>query len=231
MNYMWDTLILAKRKNIDIDNIFFKLAKVYSPYLELAMKYINFSLDESTTELEVNPFYRFGYIFNRMFMPDDEESMELREELLNCMLHFIYNIDIYTGMNTHEFMRMFIRKDIENGYFGEEMKKFWKLFSLTEQESITTQMIDMYKTGSGAEILRKAVLSVFPNGYVYFNRVLNDEILIFAGIREKDIYKHKMSFILKMFMPLDFKYRIYWSQHFGIIGSKELMKEDSIVLY
>ncbi|MBD5135745.1 MAG: hypothetical protein HDT39_07270 [Lachnospiraceae bacterium] len=231
MNYMWDTLILAKRKNIDIENIYFRLAEIYSPYLELAMKYINFSIDENTTELDVNPFYRFGYIFNRMFMPDDDESQELREELLNCMLHFIYNIDIYTGMNTHEFMRMFIRSDIENGYFGEEMKESWSLFSLTEQEVVTTQMIDMYKTGSGAEVLRKAILGVFNNGYVYFNKILKDEILIFAGIREKDIYRRKMEFLIEMFMPLDFKYRIYWSKHFGIIGSEELMKEDAIVLY
>lgn len=231
MNYIWDTLILARRKNIDISNIIFKLAKSYSPYLELAMPYINFELEEDNAELEINPFYRFHAIFTRMFQPDDEELEELRQELLNCMLHFIYNIDIYSGMNRHEFMRMFIRRDIEQGYFGEELQQEWKLFSRSEQETIATQMIDMYQTGSGVESVRKAILGVFHDGYIYFNKTLKNELLIFAGIREKEIYKKKMDFLLQMFLPLDFTYRIYWARHFGIIGREEVMKADSIVLY
>ncbi len=231
MNYIWDTLILAKRKNIDISNINFKLAKVYSPYLEMAMSYINYELEENTTELEINPFYRFHAIFNRLFQPDDEEYMELREELLNCMLHFIYKIDIYSGMNKHEFMRIFIRKDIEQGYFGKHMQEGWELFSQSEQETITTQMIDMYQTGSGVESARKAILGVFHDGYIYFNKTLKNELLIFAGIREREKYKRKMEFLLEMFLPLDFTYRIYWARHFGIIGREEIMKADTVVLY
>lgn len=231
MNYIWDTLILAKRKKIDISNINFKLAKVYSPYLEMAMSYINYELEENTTELEINPFYRFHAIFNRLFQPDDEEYMELREELLNCMLHFIYEIDIYSGMNKHEFMRIFIRRDIEQGYFGKHLQEGWELFSQSEQETITTQMIDMYQTGSGVESVRKAILGIFHDGYIYFNKTLKNELLIFAGIREREKYKRKMEFLLEMFLPLDFTYRIYWARHFGIIGREEIMKADTVVLY
>lgn len=231
MNYIWDTLILARRKKIDVDTIYFKLAEVYSPYLEIAMSYINYEIKENTTELEVNPFYRFHDMFSRLFMPDNEDYKELREELLNCMLHYINNIDIYSGMNQHEFMRVFIRRDIENGYFGEHMQKEWNLFSQTEQETIMTQMIDMYQTGSGVEIARKAILGVFHDGYIYFNKTLKNELLVFAGIQEKEVYKRKMEFLLEMFMPLDFTYRIYWARHFGIIGREEIMKTDSIVLY
>ena len=231
MNYIWDALIMAKRKNIDIKELTFRLADVYSPYLELAMSYINFEITDKTKELEVNPFYRLGFIFNRMFAPDNEENLELKEELLNCMLHYINNIDIYTGMNKNEFMRMYIKKDIVNGYFGENIKEKWSLFSLDEQETITTQMINMYQTGSSVEVVRKAILGIFPDGYVYFNKVKKNELLIFLGIVEADIYKSKIDFLTELFMPIDFEYKIYWSRHFGIIGNDELMKEDSIVLY
>ncbi|MBQ3544185.1 MAG: hypothetical protein IJA34_04270 [Lachnospiraceae bacterium] len=231
MNYIWDALIMAKRKNIDIKELNFRLADIYSPYLELAMSYINFEITDNTKEIEVNPFYRLGSIFNRMFEPDNTEYTEFREELLNCMLHYINNIDIYSGMNKNEFMRMYIKRDIESGYFGEKLKEKWSVFSLDEQETITTQMINMYQTGSSVEVVRKAILGVFHDGYVYFNTVKKNELLIFLGIVELDIYKAKIDFIIELFMPIDFEYKIYWSRHFGIIGNDELMKEDSIVLY
>lgn len=229
MNYIWDTVIKAKRKNIDTSQLSFLPADIYSPYMELAMNTINFELGEET-EIEVNPFYRFGYIFNRMFQPE-MDNYELRKELLNCMLHYINNIDIYTGMNVHEYMRLYITRDIENGYFGIDAKEKWKLFNLDEQEIILTQLIDMYRTGSSVEIARKAVLGIFPDGYIYFNKVLKNEILIFAGKKERPVYAEKMKLLLDLFMPIDFCYEIYWSKHFGIIGNDELMREGSIVLY
>lgn len=231
MNYIWDALIMAKRKNIDINDLTFRLADIYSPYLELAMSCINYEIDEETEEIEVNPFYRLGFIFNKLFAPDNNENTELREELLNCMLHYINNIDIYTGMNKNEFMRLYIKRDIENGYFGSEIRDKWKYLNLDQQDTITNQMINMYQTGSSVEIIRKAVLGVFQDGYVYFNKVKKNELLIFAGISELDRNKEKMELITDLFMPVDFEYKIYWSRHFGIIGNDKLMKEDSIVLY
>lgn len=231
MNYIWDALIMAKRKNIDINELTFRLADIYSPYLELAMSCINYEIDEETKEIEVNPFYRLGFIFNKLFAPDNNENIEFREELLNCMLHYINNIDIYTGMNKNEFMRLYIKRDIENGYFGTEIRDKWKFFNLDEQDTITNQLINMYQTGSSVEIIRKAVLGVFQDGYVYFNKVKKNELLIFTGISELDRNKEKMELITDLFMPVDFEYKIYWSRHFGIIGNDKLMKEDSIVLY
>ena len=231
MNYIWDAIIKAKRRNIDTSQLNFCLADIYSPYMELAMSYINYEIAEESTDIEVNPFYRFGFIFNRLFQPDIVENTEFRKELLNCMLHYINNVDIYTGMNKHEFMRMYIKRDIENGCFGESVKDKWCLFKLEEQETITTQLINMYQTGASIEVLRKAVLGVFHDGYVYFNTVLKNEVLIFAGIKELNIYKDKMNMLIELFMPIDFKYKIYWSRHFGIIGNDELMKEGSVVLY
>jgi len=221
---------MARRKKIDTTELTFLLADIYSPYMELAMNSINYVITEDTKELEVNPFYRFESIFNKLFEPE-ADNMELRKELLNCMLHYLNNIDIYAGMNRHEFMRLFIRRDIENGYFGETMKKRWKLFHQEEQETITTQMIDMYQTGSSVEIARKAILGVFHNGYLYFNKVQTDEIIIFVGVKEKEIYREKLQFLLELFMPVDFNYRVFWSKHFGIIGCDELMRGDSIALY
>ena len=231
MNYVWDAIIKAKRKKINIDDIVYKLPEVYSPYLEIAMNYINYEINEECTELEVNPFYRFNSIFKSMYKPGDEEYIEVKQELLNCIFHYISKIDIYTGMNSHEFMRMYIRRDIENGYYGVDLQENWKNFELDEQETIVTQLINMYKTGSSIEIARKAILGVFHDGYIYYNKVLKDEILIFAGIKELDKYKKKMDILINLFMPIDFNYKIYWSKHFGIIGNDELMVEDSVVLY
>lgn len=231
MNYVWDTLILAKRKNIDIKDIIFRLAEIYSPYLELAMSCLNFELSDEDKELEVNPYYRFGWIFEKMFLPDNLDYRELREELLNCMLHYIYRIDIYSGMNAHEFKKVFIRKDIESGYFGDTNKDRWNYFKADEKDSVLNQMIDLYETGSSIEVLRKAVLAVFFDGFVYYNKVNKNEVLIFAGIRRREEYEKKMQFIIDIFLPLDFNYRVYWAKHFGIIGREEVMHADSIVLY
>ena len=231
MNYIWDAIIKARRKQINTEDIVYKLPEVYSPYLEMAMNYINYEIDEECTELEVNPFYRFNSIFKSMYKPDDEEYTEVKQELLNSILHYISRIDIYTGMNKHEFMRMFIQRDIANGYYGVKLQENWHIFDAEEQDTIITQLINMYMTGSSVEITRKAILGVFHDGYIYYNRVMKNEILIFAGIKELDKYINKMNILIELFMPIDFKYKIYWSKHFGIIGNDELMVEDAVVLY
>ena len=62
MNYIWDTIIKAKRLGIEKERLKFQLAKEYSPYMEMAFFALNeiFANEAEDGEIliEVNPYGR-----------------------------------------------------------------------------------------------------------------------------------------------------------------------------
>lgn len=232
MNYLWDTIIKAKNAGVDVNEITYRVAKEYSAYMEMSFVDMNIIMNKDMErEVEINPYYRFYDIFKNMFDIENMEDVQVREELFDWMMHLIGSVDIKHGMNRQEFFRRFVQSDIEQGFFGEAAKESFTYFSQFEKEYITNQIVNLYKLDSPISILRKVVNYVFKYSYVYVNNIDKPEILIYAGIKKLEQYIQKMNFILDVFLPLGYEYRVYWDKHFGIIGKTATMRVDSIVLY
>lgn len=232
MNYLWDTIIKAKQAGVDINEITYQVAKEYSAYMEMSFQDMNILMNpEMDKTVEINPYYRFYSIFKEMFDPDNIEDMAVRNELFDWMIHLIGSIDVNLGMNKQEFFRRFVEADIERGAFGTSVKESFAYFKPLEKEYITNQIVNLYRQNVPINILRKVVNFVFKYSYVYVNNMDKPEILIYAGVKKLEQYIEKMNFILEVFLPLGYEYRIYWDKHFGIIGKTATMRVDSIVLY
>lgn len=232
MNYLWDTIIKAKQAGVNLDEITYRAAKEYSAYMEMSFQDMNVLMNPDMDKtVEINPYYRFFDIFKNMFDLDNMEDVEVRNELFDWMIHLIGSIDISLGMNKQEFYRRFIQDDIERGSFGDEAKDSFSYFTQKEKEYVTRQMAELYQLNAPIHLLRKIIHFVFRYSYVYVNNLDKPEILIYAGVKKLEQYIQKMNFILEMFLPLGYEYRIYWDKHFGIIGRAATMKVDSIVLY
>lgn len=235
MNYIWDTVIKAGEMGLHEDRMHFIRASEYSPYMEMSFVSINELLknedDTGSIPIEINPYYRFHEIFKDMYSFEYDEDKKIKDELFDWLIHLLIKIDLNHGLNLREFLKCFMENEILTGSFGIDMMKSWRAFDKKEAEFICNKMVELYHLGDPISTLKEVIHYVFEDSYVYTNHRDKTEVLIYAGKRKKEIYETKMEFITKMFLPLEYSSRIYWSNHFGIIGVPETMHIDKIALY
>lgn len=229
VNYIWDLLIKAENEGLHKQHIQFFPATSYSPYMELSYEMVNAeTIDEV---VEVNPYYRYYEIFKELFPPDSDGEEALKHPLFDLILHFLAEIDLMQGMNKREFYIQFILKDIEAGVFGKSVQKKIKGLTKTEQVQVAMNILCLYETGDELHLLKDTMRKLFKNCVIYFKSGAIDELLIYIGEAKCEILQSKVELIQEVFLPIRFQTKIYWREHFGIIGEEETMRLDQIALY
>ena len=107
MNYIWEALLKADKENLDRRNIKFKKAEVCSPYMEMSLEDINLNLLPEGHSIEVNVYYRFYEIFKNLCDINFKENTELRETILDIILHYLGELDLKEGICKEEFQKNF----------------------------------------------------------------------------------------------------------------------------
>ncbi|MCT4509789.1 MAG: hypothetical protein N4A48_13735, partial [Tepidibacter sp.] len=209
MNYIWDILIKADKQNIKRENIKFKCAKTYSPYMEVAFEDLNKSEIDESLIVEINPYYRFFTIFKDIFDVNFNESIEFREVLFDILIHFLGNIDLRQGFSKEEYYKKYIIK---------EMLQDIKAFNDKEKEILASSLINLYTTGVSLEIFKSIINKIFKKSIVYINQDNKKEILIYIGQKRTQELENKMDVLIDLFLHIDFKVFLYWQYHFGILG-------------
>ncbi len=228
MNYVWELIIRAKHQQVDISELTFMLSKNFSPYLELSNEFLNKKLVEQ--EIEVNPYYRFFAIFKQLFSANYYKYDELRNVFFDLLLHFLAQIDIYQGMDKVEFYKKFIRKDIKNNALGDVVKDCFEYFSLAEINILLENIYKFYNLGNHIFFLEDTVKKIFGRAILYLKQY-NNEVIIYINQYQTSRNKAKLEIIKEIFLALEFKMKVYWKDHFGIIGVKETMKINKIAIY
>ncbi|MEJ8553240.1 hypothetical protein [Tepidibacter sp. Z1-5] len=231
MNYIWDILVKADQQNIKKENITFKCAKTYSPYMEVAFEDLNKSEIDESLIVEINPYYRFFPIFKDIFDVNFEESIELREVLFDILIHFLGNIDLKQGLSKEEYYKKYIMKDILENMFSEKIKKNIQIFNDKEREIVISSLIKLYTTGVSLEIFKSIVNKIFKKSTTYINQDNKKEILIYIGQKRTQELENKIDMLVDLFLHIDFKVFLYWQYHFGILGVEDTMKIENMVLY
>lgn len=231
MNYIWDMLIHFKDAGIKKESITFLPAQVYSPYMELAFECLNTIILREEYSIEVNPYYRYHRIFKNMFLPDNEEAITLRKVLFDLLLHHLADLDRYMGMNRQEFHLSFLEQDIVNNGFGLEISREWQYFTRKEKRTILNKIVSLYVVGESLLLFNQIIRLIFENSYIYLNRQQKEEVLIWIGEGKTIESEQKLNLILDVFLPIYYEIRIYWENHFGIIGADNTMHIDQIVMY
>ena len=229
MNYIWDFLISAEEKGFSKKDIQFMLAKTFSPYMELSPPLLN--TQDVVQHMEINPYYRFDEIFKDLFHPDNLTDLELREYLLDIVLHFLADIDRMQGMNKREYYVRFILKEMEMNVFGERVRD--NLYALTkkEQEIVVLNLLRLYQTGDAIYLLKDTLKKLFKHCVFYVRSEEHDELLLYIAQKKTERNASKVQLIQELFLPVSFHMEVYWEYHFGIIGTEETMKLDQIALY
>lgn len=231
MNYLWDFIIRSEQAGIDIDRITFKLASIYSPYMELSFENLNKITEEEQYEVEINPYYRHQSIYEELFLVDNVEDQDIIRALFDIIEHHLSDIERYMGMSIKEFQMIFLKQDICNGCFGVEYAEFFREFTSAEQNIIATRLLIVNETGVNIQNYTELIRLLYKNGYVYHNVRKKGELLVYLGVKKSSVEVRKITFINDLFLPLFYNCRIFYGNHFGIIDRKETMKIGKIQLY
>ncbi len=229
MNYIWDLLIKAEDEGLSKKDIYFHLAEVYSPYMELSPQLLN--AQDIEQHVEVNPYYRYYEIFNNLFHPDNTTNIEFRDYLFDIALHFLAEIDRMQGMNKREFFIRFILKEIEANVFGNLVRDNIHAFTKKEQEIVVLNMLRLYQTGEEIYLLKDTLKRLFKHCIIYVKSEEQDELLLYIPQKQTEQNQRKVQLVQEIFLPIGFHIEVYWQYHFGIMGAEETMKLDRIVLY
>lgn len=231
LTYIWELLLGLEQQEKKIDSITFQVAKEYSPYMELSFEDINRVTVEEGETVEINPYYRYHEIFKNLFLKDNKQQEQMRAILFDILIHNLYEIDKYMGMNRKEFYREFVEENIKSGQLGQKISQLWKEIEKKEQIQIAMALLKLYQLGHSISLLKEITKKIFPNCYLYHHSYEANEILLYIGIKKDRKQNIKVELLEMLFLPLEYKMKVYWKHHFGIIDIEETMYLDQMELY
>ncbi|MFV0441188.1 MAG: hypothetical protein ACK5LV_07860 [Lachnospirales bacterium] len=137
--------------------------------------------------------------------------MILKEVLSDHVYHHLLDIDMFQGMNRREFYITFVIKNIEQRYFGEELRENTSIFNNNEKRYLSNGILSMYETTECIFILKKVTKEIFTKAYIFSNTDNKDEVVFFLRVKETEtkscIYVILPAYAQAVYnSPADFKY-------------------------
>lgn len=229
MNYIWEALLAAKRNGIEERKLKFSAAKEPSPYVEVSFAELNTTVLEDP-EIQVNPLYRFSRIFSELLAPDVREYSEARALFLDVFLHYIARTDLLSGMHRKEYYCLFLRRELEEGVYGEKAAEAFSLFDAGQQRRIVSSLTGLYQSAYYKEIFRELVTGLYENAIVYEERDRAEVLYLYVGRKESEAERKKIRFLVDTFLQVHTEVKIFYDRHFGILDQEETMITDRILL-
>lgn len=230
MSYIWKSLLKAEKSGISKNKIEFVYADVFSPYMEVSFEDLNAKSLPEDNKIEVNIFYRFYEIFKELVNINYKEDKELREVLLDIILHFLGELDLKSGMCKKELYKMFILDDIKKGVFGESLKDDINSFNIEELNLFLDGILTLYSTGTSLYLFRKILKGIFKNSIIYSSNENPKKIYIYLDEKRDSLKASKVQAIINTFLPISNKTYIFWDKHFGIVGVDSTMIMDKMIM-
>lgn len=231
MNYTWDYLIKSLRKGVEPTAINLYKAEDCSPYMELSFHDINFS--DVDYDTEVNVYYRDTYtaIFKHLFDPELRDGEEIRRQLTDVLLHLLFETDRYQGMSRREYYIRFLIQEMKDGVCGEDVAKKIGSFSFMEQIVVANGLLSLYRTGENMVVLRRVLQGVFKDSFLFANTRERNELYFYLRTKETPENLDKVECIAALFMPLRFRYKVYWERIFAVQEMDVFMKQGDFLQF
>ena len=230
MNYLWEILLQAKAQGIEREDICFRQARSYSPYIELSEEFLNITKLEEPCLVEINPNYRFQQVFQELCHPDVRDYPALRAGLFQLLLHQIGENDIRAGMTREEYYKKILGRAFVDGDYGAENKEVYLLFQGNEREILLEGLLTLYREGDSIDLFRRVMMALIPRCIVYASNDDPYEILVYVGARQREELEKKVNFVIGQFLNIRYQPELYYEYHFGIIGMEETMQVGEIAI-
>lgn len=229
MQYIWEAVLAAEKNGIKEKDLQYREAETKSPYMEVSFTDLNTKLVEQNL-IEVNPFYRFSAIFERILDINLTEYKKTREIFTDAVFHYLALTDLRTGISKKDYYIRFLAQELECGQFGEKAKAAFGLFSPAEKKYTALCLMDLAETGSHPEVFRRLFRKIYKNSVIYTSADCANELFIYVGNKETQEEKQKVEFLTDTFLPVGTRTEIFYLEHFGILDVRETMVMDQILL-
>ncbi len=210
MKYIW--------QNYSAENDFYIDEKPNSPYLEVCQSY--------SKKIAVNPIPRLCEIFSPLF----EDNSPKNETLENCLLHYLAQLDLKSGIHLTSIFERRLDAEICENVFGEKARRIYLSLSQNERRIILIYL----QRHEAAQGLRNfffdAVLQFFPMAKFYFHE-WEQKFLFCVPARRTEHNENLMELLRFFLLDMGVAYEIFWGSHFGIIDDAETMQIDDFVMY
>lgn len=227
MNYIWDILIRAKELGREETDLFFAQAKDCSPWYEQSFSCLNET--EPGGIIEVNTLYRFASIFQSL-LHETPRSI-LSAYLLDASLHLLANRELLSGIRADDFYVQKLLQEFLRGNFGEKAARVCGTLSRERRRKLAFLLLAQYRTGSSLPVFRKAVTAFFPDALLYQVKDTPQTLLLYLGQRKSEALEMQVRLIADLFLPIQYHLRIFWHDHFGVLGIDATMRLEQIELY
>ena len=233
--YQYSWIYLTFANNAEKENRRFVKSNIISPYMEINTAIINdYILKKSDNHeiLEVNPFVRYSKIYDKLFKIGEEENVEnFKESLFNLTFHFLTNLDLYEGLTKKDIFCKRIVEEIEQGIFGNTIKKNMRVITKNDQLIIAELIYNNYENKSTIESFKDSIFDMFSDSIVYDNLFSSEQIIVYINAPKTSINKAKFKIIVKLFLPLGLKSKVFWRYHFGIVDNPETLKIGEVAIF
>ena len=249
MNYIWYPFIEAIQHGYDTEKIHYRVRdrkffanvgnekvgyNAGAHYVSPLLEYIPLVLydpdktikqEEKFARVDVNPFHRFGFIFNHILRPERNDPNDLI--VCDIITHMLAHMDRVCGMSKHDFRLLLIEEELRAGYYGDADDAI-NLFSVAEQRALSEALLMLYKTANSLRCLDVLFSTVMTDFDI---RIRDNEEIIFYnpyGFTKRE--DKKLQFIIKLFLPIGFTYVIHWRYTYGTVEHDESMMLEKFVL-
>ncbi len=228
MNYIWDIVIQAKEDGYKKSDLFWEQGKDISPYYEQSFSELN-QQHITDSKIEINALSRFQELFGTYLHDDFLDNPEFKEYFYDLVIHFLCEIDLIKGISKESIYLIELENDILRGIYGIDMSENYK--SISKTSNLLPLIIKQIRIGSSISLFREALKRVYSNSFVYQTGDKPEQILVYLGIEKTEKELQKYNFIEIMFLPLEYKSKIFWKYHFGILGVTPTLKLGEIELF
>ncbi len=231
MNYIWEIVLRARENYVDEKELFFKQAFEFSPYYEQSFLEIDRSYIEDGEEIEVNALYRFDKIFNKLLAPKDEDNEELKNYMFDIAIHFLVNVDLYSGLSRQDIYLLKIKQSIQEGEYGIDIANIFRKLEKKEKDIVVIYLLKQLRLGSSLGLIREMLKNIYKDMLLYQMKTDEKLVLLYLGIKKNEYENKKVNILIDLFLPVEYRVRIFWEYHFGVIDIDETMLLDNVELF
>ncbi len=211
MSYLW--------KNYAVYNQFRVDDRPMSPYLEVDRA--------DGRRLSVNVMLRFHDIFEPLF--EVEDHSEKYAALENCLLHYLAQLDLESGLHVVSFAEHALDEELQRGAYGSQAKELYEALSAPERR-ILLIYLQRHDAAQGRRcFFFDAVSEFFPCTESWFNE-FEGKFLFHIPAPESEHNRRLIELLSILLLDLEIEFEIFWSSRIGIIGD-ETMRLDEFVNY
>lgn len=215
MKRLWQAAMEAVDSGIRKNDIFFDITETSSPYVEATVKNVYSPYGPREGLIAVNPYYSYENIFRYVIQPG--KVPEVTRFLCDLILHHLWEVDAFSGMDLEAFYIRFMEEDILSGAFGSEVSL--EDFTAKEIRLAAFYYLRLCRTGNYESCFCHILRSFYKHAWV--NAREDGSIVVIMNTESSPENERRVKSIQNLFLQAGRKCRLYWDIPPGIIECEE----------